>query len=196
MARPLRNFAANSVILRPRPAPKGDATRISIQPGWEEISMGSNVVLALALGIGIIAGLRALTAPATASWAAHLGWIQLAGSHLSWMSSIITVAIFTLLAIAEIVNDKLPKTGARTAPPSIIIRMVMGGFAAATLSVGIGGSPWIGAVLGAVGALIGTFGGYFVRTGVVKALHSPDWPIALIEDAVAICGGLFIASRL
>ena len=158
--------------------------------------MNSNLILALAFGIGVVAGLRALTAPATVSWAAHLGWIQLAGSHLSWMSSIITAVIFTLLAIAEIVNDKLPKTGARTAPPSIVIRMVMGGFAAATLSVGIGGSPWIGALLGAVGALIGTFGGYYVRTGVVRALHSPDWPIALIEDAIAVCGGLFLASRL
>jgi uncharacterized membrane protein len=158
--------------------------------------MGSNLVLALALGIGVIAGLRALTAPATVSWAAHLGWIQLAGSHLSWMSSIITVAIFTLAAIGEIVNDKLPKTPPRTAPPSIVIRMVMGAFAAATLSAGTGGALWIGVLLGAIGALIGTFGGYYVRTGVVKALHSPDWPIALIEDAVAICGGLFLASRL
>jgi uncharacterized membrane protein len=158
--------------------------------------MGSNLVLLLALGIGVIAGLRALTAPATVSWAAHLGWIQLAGSHLSWMASIITAIILTLLAIAEIVNDKLPKTPARTAPPSIVIRMLMGGFAAATLSVGVGGSPWVGALLGLVGALIGTFGGYYVRTGVVRALHSPDWPIALVEDAFAICGGLFLASRL
>lgn len=158
--------------------------------------MGSNLVLAMALGIGVIAGLRALTAPATVSWAAHLGWIQLAGSHLSWVSSIITAAIFTLAAVGEIVNDKLPKTPPRTASPSIVIRMVMGAFAAATLSVGTGGSLWIGALLGAIGALIGTFGGYYVRTGVVKALHSPDWPIALIEDAVAICGGLFLGSRL
>jgi uncharacterized membrane protein len=158
--------------------------------------MGSNLVLALALGIGVIAGLRALTAPTTVSWAAHLGWIQLAGSHLSWMGSIITAGILTLLAIGEIVNDKLPKTPPRTALPSIVIRMVLGGFAAATLSIGIGGSPWVGALLGVVGALIGTFGGYYVRTGLVKALHSPDWPVALIEDAVAICGGLFLASRL
>lgn len=158
--------------------------------------MNSNLLLALAFGIGVVAGLRALTAPAVVSWAAHLGWIQLAGSHLSWMSSIITAVVFTLLAIAEIVNDKLPKTGPRTAPPSIVIRMVTGGFAAATLSVGIGGSPLVGALLGAVGALIGTFGGYYVRTGIVKALHSPDFPIALLEDAIAVCGGLFLASRL
>ena len=158
--------------------------------------MNSNLVLALALGIGVIAGLRALTAPATVSWAAHLHWIQLSGSHLSFMSSIIAVAILTLAAIAEIVNDKLPKTPPRTALPSLVIRMLMGAFAAATLAIGVGGSIEMGALLGLIGAVIGTYGGYFVRTGVVKALHSPDWPIALVEDAIAICGGLFLASRL
>ena len=158
--------------------------------------MNSNLVLALAFGIGIVAGLRALTAPATVSWGAYLGWIHLTGSHLSFMSSIIAVVIFTLAALAEIVNDKLPKTPARTAPPSLVIRCVMGGFAAATLSVGAGGSVWLGVVLGIIGALAGTFVGYIVRTGVVKALKSPDWPVALVEDAIAICAGLFIASRL
>jgi uncharacterized membrane protein len=158
--------------------------------------MSSNLVLALALGVGVIAGLRALTAPATVSWAAHLGWIQVGGTHLSFMSSIIAVVILTLAAIAEIVNDKMPKTPPRTALPSLIIRMVMGAFAAATLAAGLGGSVAIGALLGLMGAVIGTYGGYFVRTGVVKALRSPDWPIALVEDAIAICGGLFLASRL
>ena len=158
--------------------------------------MNSNLVLALALGIGVIAGLRALTAPATVSWAAHLGWIQVGGTHFSFMSSIIAVVILTLAAIAEIVNDKLPKTPPRTALPSLIIRMLMGAFAAATLTAGLGGSVEMGALLGLIGAVIGTYGGYFGRTGVVRALHSPDWPVALAEDAIAICGGLFLASRL
>jgi uncharacterized membrane protein len=29
--------------------------------------------------IGIIAGLRSLTAPTVVSWAAHLGWLNLSG---------------------------------------------------------------------------------------------------------------------
>jgi uncharacterized membrane protein len=156
----------------------------------------SNLVLVLAFGIGVIAGLRALTAPAVVAWAAHLHWINLQGTPLAFMGTIVAVAIFTLAAIGEIVNDKLPKTPSRTATPSLIIRIVMGAFAAATLSAGIGGSLWIGALLGAVGVVVGTFGGYYVRTGLVKALHSPDFVIALLEDAVAVCGGLFLASRL
>lgn len=158
--------------------------------------MNSNLILALAFGIGVVAGLRALTAPAVVCWAAHLHWINLQGTHLSFMGTTIALIIFTLAAVGEIVNDKLPKTGPRTAPPSVVIRMITGGLAAATLTVGASHHLWMGALTGAVGALVGTFGGYQIRTRIVKALHSPDFVVALIEDAVAVCGGLFLASRL
>jgi uncharacterized membrane protein len=158
--------------------------------------MNSNLLLVLAVAIGVIAGLRALTAPATVSWIAHFQPFSLAGSHLSWMGSIIAVVIFTIAALAEIVNDKLPKTPPRTAPPSIVIRMVMGALAAATLGAAAGGSIALTAILGAVGALIGTFGGYQFRTKLVAALKCPDFVIALLEDVIAVAGGLFIASRL
>lgn len=158
--------------------------------------MNLNIVLALAFGIGVVAGLRALTAPAVVCWAAHLQWIDLQRTHLAFMASIIALIIFTLAAVAEIVNDKLPKTGPRTALPSVVIRMITGGLSAATLTVGASHSLWMGALLGVVGALVGTFGGYQVRMRTVKALHSPDFVIALVEDAVAVCGGLFLASRL
>jgi len=158
--------------------------------------MSANTVLALAFGIGVIAGLRAMTAPAVVTWAAHLRWINLTGTHLSFMGSIPAVAIFTLAAVAELVNDKLPKTPARTAPPSFIARIVMGALAAATLSVGGGASWLVGAVLGAIGAVVGTLAGYHIRKAIVAGLHSPDFVIALIEDVVAIGGGLFLASRL
>src|SRR3954467_587540 len=73
-------------------------------------AMPNNLVFALALGIGIIAGLRSLTAPAAVSWAACLGWLDLQGSPLAFMGSKIAVAIFSLLAIAEYVADLLPST--------------------------------------------------------------------------------------
>lgn len=59
-------------------------------------------VYALAGGIGIVAGLRSLTAPAAVSWAAHLGWLNLRGSSLSFMGSTLAVAIFSILAIGEL----------------------------------------------------------------------------------------------
>ena len=46
-----------------------------------------NYVFVLALGIGIVAGLRSLTAPAVVAWGAHLGWLNLHGSPLAFIGS-------------------------------------------------------------------------------------------------------------
>ena len=56
----------------------------------------------------------------------------------------------------------------------------------------------LGGLLGAValGAVAGTYGGYLARTKSVKALHVPDFVIALIEDAIAIGGGILISLQL
>jgi uncharacterized membrane protein len=53
----------------------------------------------------------------------------------------------------------------------------------------------IGALLGVAGGVAGAFGGYQVRTRLVKALKVPDFVIATLEDAVAIGTGIFIVSR-
>ncbi|HSX73152.1 MAG TPA: DUF4126 domain-containing protein, partial [Shinella sp.] len=50
-----------------------------------------------ALLIGIVAGLRAMTAPAAVSWAAYLGWIDLTQSALAFMGYSWTPWIFSLL---------------------------------------------------------------------------------------------------
>jgi uncharacterized membrane protein len=158
--------------------------------------MNSTLVLVLVFLIGVIAGLRALTAPTVVSWAANLHWINLTRSHLAFMGTLVAAIIFSVLAVAELVNDKLPKTPPRTAPPSVVIRLVLGAFAAATFSVGAGGSAILGVILGIVGALVGTFGGYQVRTRTVRALHVPDFVIALVEDLIAVGGGFLLVSRL
>ena len=72
-------------------------------------------MLLLSLLIGFFAGLRSLTAPAATAWAVYLGWLKLEGS-LALMGSVAAVAAFTLLAIVELVADKLPRTPSRTAP--------------------------------------------------------------------------------
>jgi uncharacterized membrane protein len=151
-------------------------------------------VFVLAICIGIVAGLRTLTAPALVSWAAHLGWLNLQGTPLAFMGSTIAVAIFTLAALVEYVADTLPKTPARTAPPSLIVRLVTGGLSGACLGVSGGASLLIGAVLGAVGAVIGAFGGYHARKGLVNALKVKDIFIAIPEDLVAIGLAYFIVS--
>ncbi len=152
-------------------------------------------VMVLALCIGIVAGLRALTAPALVSWAAHLGWLHLEGTPLAFMGSTVAVAIFTVLALVEYVTDLLPKTPPRTAPPGLIARIVTGALSGACVGVSGGASLLVGAVLGVIGALIGTFGGYKARTGLVRALNVKDIFIAIPEDLVAIGLGYLLVSR-
>ena len=152
-------------------------------------------MLLLALLIGVVSGLRSLTAPAVVAWAAHRNWLNLHSTALSFMASTAAVAIFTLLALVELVADKLPSTPSRTKPVGLIARIVLGGLSGAGVAVSGAQSIVLGAVLGAVGGIAGAFAGYQARTRLVKALEVPDLVIALLEDSVAISGGLFIVSR-
>ena len=157
--------------------------------------MSTGFVLLLTFGIGIVAGLRSLTAPAIVAWAAHLGWINLSGSPLSFMGSMWAVGLFTILALVELVADQLPSTPARTAPVGLSARIVMALLSGACLAVAGGASVWLGAVVAAIGAIVGAFGGYRARVGLVKALHAPDVAVAVPEDLIAIGLGLLIVSR-
>jgi uncharacterized membrane protein len=152
------------------------------------------MTLLFAFLIGLFAGLRSLTAPAATAWAVYLGWLKLQ-RPLSLIGSLPSVVIFTLLAILELIADKLPKTPSRTAPLGLIARIVTGGLTGACVAAGGGQGAHAGAVLGIAGGLVGCFGGYQLRTRLVKALGTPDFVIALIEDLVAISGSLWVVSR-
>jgi uncharacterized membrane protein len=146
--------------------------------------------------LGCVAGLRSLTAPAVVCWAAHFGWLHLTGSKLAFMGHPGTVAFFTLLAVVELIADKLPKTPPRTAPPGLIARIVFGGLCGVALAISAGGSLIVAAIAGPIGALFGTFGGYNIRHALVVRTHLPDLAVALVEDVIAIAGGFLIVSRL
>jgi uncharacterized membrane protein len=157
--------------------------------------MTTFMILCLAFAIGVIAGLRTFTAPAVVCWAAHLGWINLHGSHLAFLGSIITAVLVTLLAIFELVNDKLPTTANRTTPGPLGARIVLGALSGAALAIAGGQGALFGAILAIVGAVIGTFGGYQVRHQIVTQLKVKDIVVALTEDLIAIGGGLLIVTR-
>lgn len=145
--------------------------------------------------IGLLTGLRSFTPVAATAWYARLGWLKLQ-SPLAWVGSTTSVAVFTVLAVWELVWDKLPKTPSRTVPPGLIARIVLGGLAGACVALAGELAPVAGAVLGAIGGIAGAFGGRQARRRLVKALHSPDYVIAVLEDLVAICGSLWVLSRI
>src|SRR5271165_6179627 len=152
------------------------------------------MLYALALLAGVVAGSRALTAPAAVSWAAMLGRLDLDGSWLAFMGYAWTPWVFTVLAVVELITDQLPSTPSRKVPPQFGARIVSGALCGATL--GASGGSWIvGLLAGVIGAVIGTYGGAEVRARMAKAFGR-DLPAALIEDAAAIVLGLVIILAL
>jgi uncharacterized membrane protein len=149
----------------------------------------------LAFLIGVVAGLRSMTAPAAVSWAARLGWLHLENTPLAFLEFAVAPYILSALAIGELINDKLPKTPSRKAPAPFAARVVMGGMCGAAL--GAPSQALIGGLIaGAVGGVAGTLGGYEFRSRTVKATGGKDFPIALLEDAIAICAAIAIVSRI
>jgi uncharacterized membrane protein len=149
----------------------------------------------LAFSIGVVAGLRSMTAPAVVAWAAHLGWINLAGSRLSFMGSMWAVGIFSFCALVEYVVDQLPSTPSRTDLAPLLARIVFGVLTGMCLGVAAGSPAGVFALVGGLGALLGTFGGHEARVRLVRTLRVPDAVIAIPEDLVAIGLGLLAVSR-
>ena len=182
------------VIQRLSPLSKTNHLDSSLRPG-QSLRMTPLLVLSLAFVIGVICGLRSLTGPAVVAWAARLGWLALHGTPLAFLASLPAVIIFTALALAELIADKLPKTPSRTAAVGLGARFVLGGLCGAALALAGSQTLALGAVLGAVGGVLGAFLGYQVRTRLVRALGVPDFVIAVAEDLVAIGAALFVTSR-
>src|SRR6266446_7766252 len=96
--------------------------------------MSASQALLLTFLIGVVAGLRSVTAPAVVAWAARRNWINLRNTSLFFMGSTGAVVIFTLLAIVELIADQLPSTPSRTKPLGLIARIMLGGLSGATLA--------------------------------------------------------------
>ena len=148
----------------------------------------------LPLLIGLIAGLRAMTAPASVSWASRIGWLNVAQTPLAFLGHPITPWVFTALALGELVFDQLPTTPSRTMPLPFGARIVIGALCGGAIGAG-GGAPVTGLVAGIAGAIVGTLGGHAARAQLAAAFGS-DRPAALIEDAVAVGGALLIMVAL
>lgn len=144
--------------------------------------------------IGFFAGLRSLTAPAVVAWATYIGWIKLE-SPLSLIGSLPSVAILTLLAIGELIADKLARAPNRTDALGLVARIVTGGLSGACVSAGLGHAAITGAVLGAAGGVVGCYLGFYARTRLAKSRGMQGMLVALLEDLIAIGGCIWIVSR-
>ena len=144
----------------------------------------------LAVTIGLVAGSRSLLPPTALSWAASLGWITIRDPRLAFLGKPLAPKILTVLALGELVGDKLPSTPSRTSPPPFAARIVFG-----ALSGYLVGQPRDEAVAGLLGgcagAVVGTLGGRAARGWLADAFGR-DWPAAVLEDSLAILSALLV----
>lgn len=101
------------------------------------------------------------------------------------MSRPITLWIASLAAIGELINDKLPRTPSRRAPPQFAARILIGSATGTAIGI-VGGMIALGLMLGALGAIAGTLTGAWARRRLTMAIGGRDLPIALFEDAIAV----------
>jgi uncharacterized membrane protein len=148
--------------------------------------MSPALFLTTALIVGFATGLRTFTPLALICWVAVWGWLPLGSSRLHFLGTATGATIVSILAVIELVGDKLPMTPGRTSPGPLGARILIASFAAAALAVGMGHS-WIAAVIcGAVASVIGSFAGFRYRTSIAKKVALPDWIFAVAEDAATI----------
>ena len=118
-------------------------------------------VYARSLGIGAVAGLRSMTAPAATLLAGDRPFAGLA----------------ILAGAGELIVDKLPVAPARTIPPAVAVRMLAGGFSGGAIAARFGGSRVLGIVLGALGAVAVTYLAYesAAASPKTRACRTPPW---------------------
>jgi len=139
--------------------------------------------------------------PAAVSWAARVGLIHLEGTPLAFFGFAYAPLILTLLAVGELIGDKLPMTPSRKMLVPFFGRIVIGGVLGCALGLTAhqwttgwptGLYPYI--ISGALGGVVGTLAGYSARAQLAVAFGK-DFPAAVIEDVVAIALSAFVVTR-
>jgi uncharacterized membrane protein len=123
-----------------------------------------------ALLIGVASGLRTLVGPTAVLFALRL--------PVAWFSGI--------LALAEMYGDKSPKAPPRIVLPSLLARVFFGAASAFFLTSLFRGIPIRGAAIGAIGALIGAYGGYYARRELTRPGIFGDFGVAIFEDILTV----------
>jgi uncharacterized membrane protein len=148
------------------------------------------------VGMGAIAGMRSMAAPALVSDYFSRTRPEQRGTPVQFLNSPRVATVLKLLAVGELVADKTPQIPARTDWPSLLGRCLSGTVAGAALYAGSGRHAIPGALLGGTVAALSTFGSYHLRQYVNRRFNLPDPLVGVIEDAIVIGGGIGLLRRL
>ncbi len=136
--------------------------------------------------LGGLTGLRTMTPMALLCWFAYAGHMEIRHSWAFWAAQPVTVIVFAVLAVGELIGDKLPQTPNRTAPFPLLARIGFGGLVGAIAATSLHGAAIEGIILGAISALAGAFLGFHLRQHLVKNRQFKDLLVALVEDGLTI----------
>jgi uncharacterized membrane protein len=141
--------------------------------------------------LGLTTGLRSMTPMAVLCWYAHFGYLPVDGTWASWTARLWVAILFTVLAVGELVADKLPRTPSRISAGPLVWRLILGGVAGSIAATAMQGPGLEGVLLGVVGAVLGAFAGFMIRRDLPVKLACADWQVAVAEDAFAILCAIF-----
>jgi uncharacterized membrane protein len=140
--------------------------------------------------LGVLAGMRSTSAPAIASHIlSHHHSKKLEGSPLRFMQSENLANVLKVIALGELVGDKLPAAPNRIEPVGLIARCLSGALAGASIFKANGGKLLVGALLGAGTAAVATYGSYYLRKSLVANTKIFDPYIGALEDVLVIGAG-------
>ncbi|OJH41661.1 hypothetical protein BON30_11160 [Cystobacter ferrugineus] len=143
-----------------------------------------------AVGMGAMAGMRALSAPAFLSQhLAEEGASSKANPVEQFLASSTTARVLPVLALGELVLDKLPGMPSRVVPPVLLMRLASGALVGAAVARQKE-RPMLGfAVVGAAAALVTSFALYSLREFATRKLHIPNILAGFLEDALVASAG-------
>ncbi|MFP2928794.1 DUF1990 family protein [Pyxidicoccus sp. 3LG] len=145
------------------------------------------------LGLGVLAGMRSMSAPTLVSRRLSQEPSPSTDPLSSALSKPWVPKVLGLLALGELIADKLPNTPSRVKFVPLAGRVLTGAVAAASSLAGQKRSAVaLAAVLGGVAAVASTWAFYSLRNVATKRLGVPNVAAALTEDAIVAA----LASRL
>lgn len=145
-------------------------------------------------GLSVISAMRGMSGPALlAQDFSRRKPPTLAGTEFDFMTSDTTAGLMSMVAVGEMVFDKMPFAPPRISPPALAGRMASGALVGAALSTERGEDVTRGAIRGALITGVATFVMYFTRMVLGKSFSMVL--SGILEDAVVLAYGWSLIER-
>jgi uncharacterized membrane protein len=139
--------------------------------------------------LGAVSGMRSMAAPAIVSRLAHTGLLPLDGSQIKFLGHRNSAKTMAVMALGEMIADKLPFIPSRTSVFPLVARAASGALSGTAFAKSRKRSVVLGGLIGSLAAVGATYGAYKLRKIAGEKLHLPDAIVAVAEDGlVAACG--------